>query len=44
MIRFWNKGDGDHMLNEGMKKFDVIEMKMTIDCKKNQNGETYIFL
>jgi len=25
-----------------MKKLVVLEIKMVIDCKKNQNGETYI--
>jgi len=33
MIRFWDE-DGDYMLNEGNEKFNVLEMKIVIDCKK----------
>ena len=32
-ITYWTKE---------MKTFGILEMKIVIDCKKNQNGETYI--
>ena len=34
MIRFWNERDGDHMLNEGYEKFDVLKMKMVSGCDR----------